>query len=228
MEAGPHPGGPGDANIATAVDMPVPDDDIEMPDTMIMQNKATLKGNQGKELDAKYVLRRRRVGEVPDRGRQTVEGPHRHGRRQNRPPGGSRPGAARAHPAGTVEVRQDELDKSKDPREVEAKSRWVVAGHLSPKDGTRTDAPVAPQVALYLLFSLAANFDWPLGTFDVSDAFPTGKKNERKLYVRPPREGIRGVPNGSLLELVKGVFGFPESPRLWWLEMRGCILKAGF
>ena len=223
-EADLQPGGP-ETDGPNAVDMPVPDDDIEMPDTLILQNKATMKGNKGKELDAKYFdddeWEKFRTAD-DKQWKAHID-----------------TGAARIVPPAEAALVPRELilpvpsrfvrtNKSKDPREVEAKSRWVVPGHLAPKDDTRTDAPVAPQVALYLLFSLAANFDWPLGTFDVGDAFLTGKKNERKLYVRPPREGIRGVPNGSLIELVKGVFGLPESPRLWWLEMRDCILKAGF
>ena len=88
-------------------------------------------------------------------------------------------------------------------------------------------APQHPQICLYLLFHMAVMFDWTVGTFDVADAFLSGKVNSRKLYVRPPREGIRGVPAGSLIELVKGVFGLKESPRLWWLQFRDAVLEAG-
>ena len=36
------------------------------------------------------------------------------------------------------------------------------------------------------------------------------------------------MPDGCLIELVKGVFGLKESPRLWWLKFRDAILESGF
>eukprot|EP00959_Pyramimonas_sp_CCMP1952_P107854 2255385-Pyramimonas_sp.AAC.1 len=69
--------------------------------------------------------------------------------------------------------------------------------------GTRTDAPVAPMVWLMLLLNLAAHVGWDLGTFDIGSAFLTGKTITRRLYVMPPREGLPGVPAGSLVELLK-------------------------
>ena len=32
----------------------------------------------------------------------------------------------------------------------------------------------------------------------------------------------------AIIELLKGVFGLSESPRLWWLRFRQCVLAAGF
>ena len=104
----------------------------------------------------------------------------------------------------------------------------MVPGHVAPEGEVRTDAPVTPQQTLHVALSTAANNKWRIGTFDVKDAFLSGKKNPRRLYVRPPREGIRGVPKDALIELVKGVFGLKESPRLWWLQLREHILSAGF
>ena len=72
------------------------------------------------------------------------------------------------------------------------------------------------------------NFGWVVSVFDVGDAFLTGERMTRKMYVRPPREGIPGVPEGAIIELLKGVFGLSESPRLWWLRFRQCVLAAGF
>ena len=96
------------------------------------------------------------------------------------------------------------------------------------EDG-RTDAPVATQLFMHLLMSFAVNLDWDLSKFDVKDAFLTGKENMyRDLYVWPPREGIPGVPAGSLIQIIKGVFGLPESPRLFWLKMSEDVLASGF
>ena len=32
--------------------------------------------------------------------------------------------------------------------------------------------------------------------------------------------GLPGVEKGALIEIVKGVFGLPDSPRGWWRELR--------
>ena len=114
-------------------------------------------------------------------------------------------------------------EKNPELDELKAKSRLVVPGHVAPQGEVRSDAPVTPQQSLHFTWGTAANNSWWLGTFDVQNAFLSGKENLRKLYVRPPREGIRGVPQDSLIEIMKGVFGLRESPRLWWLQLRECV-----
>ena len=79
----------------------------------------------------------------------------------------------------------------------------MVPGHLAPREDVRTDAPMAPQVALYTLLSLAVTMDWEVGTFDVADALLSGKENTRTLCARPPKEGIRGAPSDAVIELAQ-------------------------
>lgn len=74
-----------------------------------------------------------------------------------------------------------------------------------------------PQVFLYLLFSLAATQSWSVGAFVVADSLLFGKANSTKLYVPPPREDIKVLPQDVLIQWVKGWVGLKESPRLWWL-----------
>ena len=120
-------------------------------------------------------------------------------------------------------------NKSKEPSVLDARSRLVIRPHGDPDDGDfRVDAPVAPQVAMHLVFAIAASKRWTVGTFDVSSAFLTGNDHERQLYFRPPKEGLPGVPDGSLIQVKKGLFGLREAPRLWWLRARTVILEAGF
>ena len=97
-------------------------------------------------------------------------------------------GRVLAAPARFVRVNKDKTGES-----LEAKSRLVVPGHLAPKDEVRTDAPVAPQLMLHILFSWAVNRGLMVSTFDVGDAFLNGKSNTRQLFVRPPRKGIPGT-----------------------------------
>eukprot|EP00972_Heterocapsa_arctica_P066618 9830216-Heterocapsa_arctica.AAC.1 len=43
---------------------------------------------------------------------------------------------------------------------------------------------------MHILLAMAASSRWFIGIFDVSSAFLTGNDHERKLYFRPPREGL--------------------------------------
>ena len=69
--------------------------------------------------------------------------------------------------------------------------------------GFRTDAPTCPQLAFHILCSLTVRRRRRMGTFDCKTAFLTGKQHDRDIYVRPPKDGLLGVPPGSLLKLVK-------------------------
>jgi hypothetical protein len=118
---------------------------------------------------------------------------------------------------------------------LEAKSRMVVPGDVDPdgedpveEGGFRTDAPTAPQLAFHLLMSYAVRRRWRLRTFDVKTAFLSGKSHNRDIYMRPPKEGLPGVPPGSLLKILKGAYGLREAPRLWYLKAREVITAAGF
>ena len=128
-------------------------------------------------------------------------------------------------------------DKSKTGKEedLQAKSRIVVPGDVDPdgetaveEGGFRTDAPTAPQLAFHLLCSYAVRRQWWLRTFDVSTAFLSGKAHNREIYMRPPTDGLPGVPPGSLLKILKGAYGLREAPRLWYLKAREVILSCGF
>ena len=204
-----------------------------MADTLILKNKNLGRGGKGKELDPKHFDD---TGLEAFAGEGGADGEQWEARVKN--------GAVRVlslEEAATVPPerilpipsRFVRTDKAKEPKNLGAKSRWVLPGHLAPKsDGTRTDAPVAPQLCLYILFSIAVLMGWQVATFDVGDVFLTGMETMSRLCVRPPREGIRGVPQNTLIELrihiVKGVFGLKESPRLWWLKLRQALVDFGW
>ena len=42
------------------------------------------------------------------------------------------------------------------------------------------------------------------------------------------KEGLPGVPKGSLIKLVKGAYGLREAPRLWYLRAKDILKDAGF
>ena len=132
-------------------------------------------------------------------------------------------------------ARYVRTNKDKTGDTLQAKSRIVVPGDVDPdgetpveEGGFRTDAPTCPQIGLHLLFSYAVRRKWRLKTFDVSTAFLSGKHHNREIYMRPPPEGLPGVPPGSLLQIVKGAYGLREAPRLWYLKAREVIRQAGW
>ena len=126
-------------------------------------------------------------------------------------------------------VRTDKGEKGV----LKAASRLVVPGHLqdgSPQEegGERTDAPTVPQLGLHLLMTIAASFHWILRMFDVSAAFLRGDAMDTEVYFRPPREGLPGVPEGSLIKAIKGVFGLRVAPRLWYKKAKAVLEDAGW
>ena len=127
------------------------------------------------------------------------------------------------------------MKKSLPKAKLEAKSRIVTPGDVDPDGdipyedgGFRTDAPTCPQLAFHMLCSQAVIKKRRLKTFDCKTAFLTGKEHDRDIYCRPPKEGLPGVPPGSLLKLVKGAYGLREAPRLWYLKAREILKEAGF
>ena len=126
-------------------------------------------------------------------------------------------------------VRTDKGEKGV----LKASSRLVVPGHLQdgyPQEdgGERTDAPTVPQLGLHLLMTIAASWHWLLRMFDVSSAFLRGDAMDAEVYFRPPREGLPGVPEGSLIKAIKGVFGLRVAPRLWYKKAKAVLEDAGW
>ena len=109
------------------------------------------------------------------------------------------------------------------------KARLVCGGHRDPDISLlRTDAPTTDALGVHLILVLAASFRCRIQSGDVSTAFLSGVFDSRNLYMRPPREGLKGVQTGELLELKKGVYGLCNAPRLWWRKLRETLLSLGF
>ena len=131
-----------------------------------------------------------------------------------------------------VPARFVRTNANDDPEELSAKSRLVLPGHLLSKGvaagEARTDSPTAGLMAFHVLLAVASHFGWHLDNFDVEAAFLTGQKMQREVYFKPPKTGLPGLPPDCLIRAVKGLFGVPEAPRLWWLELISVALKCGW
>ncbi len=44
----------------------------------------------------------------------------------------------------------------------------------------------------------------------------------------PPKGGLPGVPEGSLLKPLKSVYEFADAPREWWIKFRDGMLGCGW
>ena len=117
---------------------------------------------------------------------------------------------------------------------AKAKARLCVGGHRDPdleKGALNTEAPTASKTALTTLLFLAAHGSWRIAAGDVEAAFLNGVEARRGLYFEPPVQDLPGVPPGSIIEIIKGVFGLSTSPRLWWdkltEELRELVIEIG-
>ena len=109
---------------------------------------------------------------------------------------------------------------------VKAKARLCLQGHLCPDSRTgqvQVDSPtverVSTMVFLHLVTSLGWTKDWFIG--DISNAFLQGAplKDKPDMFMRQPKQGLRGLKPGQLLKLLKPVYGRPDAPRAWYNEL---------
>eukprot|EP00971_Amphidinium_carterae_P118954 2356782-Amphidinium_carterae.1 len=121
------------------------------------------------------------------------------------------------------------------PLPVKAKARLCVAGQHEPdaKRGlSKTDAPTVQRASLMVFLQLATSLDWllTLRCGDITGAFLQGESRQDKqpLYMTIPRQGLPGVENSQLLEIVKSVYGLPQAVRAWYSTFRRGIEEAGF
>ena len=102
-------------------------------------------------------------------------------------------------------MRYVRADKSNVPTTFEPKSRLVLPGHRDPQLGLyRTDAPTTTGLAVLMTACIAVSMDWIGMAFDVTAAPLSGKKLDREVYVRAPKEGIPAL--GTLQQIVPTAF----------------------
>ena len=122
-----------------------------------------------------------------------------------------------------VEKNASLLDPAGNPMPVKAKARLVIQEQhcLDNAQGlVRTDAPTAHRTAVSMFRQLVSSMGWrrSLRGVDVSCAFLQGNPPEVEdpLFFELPSRGLPGLEKRALVEIVKGVFGLPESPP--WVE----------
>lgn len=108
----------------------------------------------------------------------------------------------------------------------------IVAKGYSQREGidyTETFAPTARFGALRTVIALAAIEDMELESVDISTAFLNGEI-DAEVYMRKP-EGIEisGFEGPEwVLQLLKGLYGIKQGPRLWSQKLHTALSEIGF
>ena len=126
--------------------------------------------------------------------------------------------------------------KQEDDAPERVKARWCLQGHLDPDVGVKAitgdlQSPTLSQVARHLLFQLISSKKWKLKLGDIKGAFLSAgdlPSQYRPLFARLPAEGIPGVPEDALIEVVGHVYGLNDSPSAWYKKLSSVLLSAGF
>lgn len=111
------------------------------------------------------------------------------------------------------------------------KGRIVAKGYAQREgiDYTETFAPTARFGALRTVIALAAIEDWELDSVDISTAFLNGDI-DAEVYMRKP-DGVE-IPGfeGSewVLQLLKGLYGIKQGPRIWSVKLHSALSEIGF
>ena len=118
------------------------------------------------------------------------------------------------------------VDEKGCPLPVKAKARLCLAGHLCPDSlsgQVQVDSPTIESVSTMLFLHLAISYGWTQDWFvgDISNAFLQGAPlvGKAPMYMRPPKQDLKGVGPGQLLKLLKPVYGRPDAPRAWYEEL---------
>jgi hypothetical protein len=108
------------------------------------------------------------------------------------------------------------------------KGRVVAKGYAQRPgfDYTETFAPTAKWAALRAILALAALEDMELESIDISSAFLNGELEE-EVYMEQP-EGFHQGAYDEFLQLLKGIYGLKQSPRIWHKKLDQELQSIGF
>lgn len=111
------------------------------------------------------------------------------------------------------------------------KGRIVAKGYAQREgvDYTETFAPTARFGALRTVIAFAAMEDWELESVDISTAFLNGEI-DAEVYMQKP-EGVEfpGFEGSEwVLQLLKGLYGIKQGPRIWSKKLHTVLSEIGF
>ena len=112
------------------------------------------------------------------------------------------------------------------------KSRLCIRGDLDPDLlSLERFAPTVNTMNLAVMFQIAANENMMAQIGDLKNAFCQSTKLERKggkLYFRLPSEGVEGVDDEQLVEIVAGCYGLADAPAHWRKSLTEFLKALGY
>jgi hypothetical protein len=107
------------------------------------------------------------------------------------------------------------------------KARVVAQGftQIEGIDYDETFAPVAKLASLRTILALSAEFNLFLHQMDVKSAYLNAALSEEIFMEAPP--GF-DVPEGTVLRLIKAVYGTKQGGRVWYDEIRSTLESMGY
>jgi len=109
------------------------------------------------------------------------------------------------------------------------KARLVAKGYTQTYDidYSETFSPVAKIDTIRVLFSIAANKNWPLDQFDVKNAFLHGNLKE-EVYMEAPPGFSEDFQINEVCKLKKALYGLKQSPRAWFGRFTAAMKRYGY
>ncbi|MDP2815667.1 MAG: reverse transcriptase domain-containing protein, partial [Rectinemataceae bacterium] len=134
-----------------------------------------------------------------------------------------------AKPIASWIMFSTKIDESNAEYGTKATARLIVAGHTMQKEKDAqvgsNFAPVADLTSVIMLYQIAFMLNMVTKSFDIVSAF-LNVPCKQEVYITPP-EGFK-PEGGGFWRAVKAVFGLPNSPQTFWLDVCAYILSLGY
>lgn len=112
-----------------------------------------------------------------------------------------------------------------------AKSRWIARGDRDPDIfSVCASSPVIHRDTFMMGLQAISSQQWRIHFADFSQAFMQGDNlsREEPLYCEPPDHQLLGIPEGTLIEVKKTVYGLVDAPYRWNLHLDKTFRSLGY
>ena len=117
------------------------------------------------------------------------------------------------------------------PGGMELKCRWCIKGFKDPDlFSLERQSPTLSMDSLAVCLQVLVSKKWELIISDVEGAFLQGeplKRENGKIFVKIPKDGIPGQNGDDVVEVLKCVYGLVDAPRIWWQSFSRTLVGLG-
>ena len=106
----------------------------------------------------------------------------------------------------------------------EVRARLVARGFEDMSEH-RKDSPTVAKSSMRIIMSVAASEGWLVKTTDVKSAFLQGKRLDREVYIKPPKEAIG--TSGCLWRLKHCLYGLNDAARHFYISVEEELERLG-